>query len=166
MLPHRRRPTAAALVAALVAGGALLVGSLVLGACGDDAGTAAPTTTSTTQAPTPSEVLASCSPAVGSDFVAVERHLAHGGQHLGQGFISADGPDGHYLSADVYDVDNRLLATALVWRISPDGATAETSTPETDQWDQLPDVPAAENQPHPELQACTRAALALADQPG
>jgi hypothetical protein len=97
---------------------------------------------------------------VGSDFVAIEKHhLTNGGQHLGQGFVSPDAPDGHYLSANVYSVDNALLATAMMWRIGPDG-TAMSATPETSGWDSLPDVPAAEVVPHPELVTCVKAALA------
>jgi hypothetical protein len=141
--------------------GAATVVVLLLAGCGTDTKTAASTTTSTTAAPTPSDVLAACSPAVGSDFVAIEKHhLTNGGQHLGQGFISTDTPQGHYLSANLYNVDNVLLATALMWRIGPDG-TAMTATPETNAWDSLPDVPASEDVPHPELVACVKAALAV-----
>jgi hypothetical protein len=149
-------PTVARSSRALVAIG-LALG--LLAACGKDSPTAASTTTSTL-APTPSEVLASCSPAEGSDFVAIEKHhLTHGGQHLGQGFVSAIGPDGHYISANLYDVNNGLLATALMWRIGLDG-TAMSASPETSDWDSLPDVPAAEVVPHPELVTCVKAAVA------
>jgi hypothetical protein len=120
---------------------------------------AAPTTTTTTLAPTPSQVLSGCTPAPGADFVAIERHLVHAAQHLGQGFVSPDGPDGHYLAADVYNVDNTLLATGLQWRIAADGsATAVDAT--TAAWAQLPVLPAGQAAAHPELIACVRAALA------
>ena len=155
--PHHVRAAALGLAAAVLAGG------LVAG-CSKDEKAAAPTTTSTTAAPTPAEILATCSPTVGSDFVAIEhgRDLINGGQHLGQGFVSPEGPDGHYLSANVYSIDNVLVATALMWRIGPDGMTAESATAETSRWDKLPDVPADQVVAHPELVACVKAALAPA----
>jgi hypothetical protein len=159
--PHPLRAVGLGLAAALLA---VAVGA----GCSKDAKVAAPTTTSTTAAPTPKEILATCSPAAGSDFVAIEhgRDLINGGQHLGQGFVSPEGPDGHYLSANVYSIDNVLVATALMWRISPDGMTAESATPETSHWDKLPDVPADQVVAHPELVACVKAALADAGATG
>jgi hypothetical protein len=153
-------PTLARSTRPLAGLAALALALGLLAACGKDSPATATSTTTTTVAPTPSEVLASCSPAEGSEFVAIEKHhLTNGAQHLGQGFVSPAGPGGVYLSANVYDVNNQLLATALTWRIGPDG-TAMSATPETDAWDSLPDVPAAENVPHPELVACAKAALA------
>ncbi len=152
-LPRRARSALGALGAAASA-------TVLVASCSAGTKAAAPTTTATTAAPTPSEVLASCSPAVGSDFVDIERaHLVHGAHHLGQGFVSAETPQGHYLAANLYDIDDVQLATGLVWRINPDG-TAMSAIPADDQWDALPDVPAAQNVPHPELIACAKAALA------
>jgi hypothetical protein len=143
---------------------ALVVGALLLAttACGkDDGGSAAATTTSTTAAPSPSEVLAGCTPAVGADFVAVERHLTHGGRQLREGFVSPSAADGHYLAADVYDVNGQRLATGLLWRIAPDGR-AMVANAATSAWSALPAVPAGQAVDHPELLACVTAALATA----
>ena len=138
---------------------AVLVPIVFLAACGDDDGTASddtiqPTTTSTLA---PADVLASCVPAPSEDFVAIERHLANGAQHLGEGF-AADQPDGHYVIADVYSVDDQRLATGLVWRLDAIGGAATSATPETSQYDGLPDAPdAAVPQ---SLRDCLAAALA------
>ena len=127
----------------------------------DDKASGGTSTTSSTAAPSPSEVLASCTPAVGADFVAVERHLTHGGHQLREGFVSADAADGHYLAADVYDLNDQLLATGLLWRIAPDGS-AMSADAATSAWSALPSVPATQDVDHPELLACVHAALASA----
>jgi hypothetical protein len=131
-------------------------------ACGkDDAGSSASTSsTPTTTAKTPAEVLSGCTPAVGADFVAVERHLTHGGHQLREGFVSPDTVDGHYLAADVYSGADQLLASDLLWRIAPDGS-AMAANAATTAWSSLPAVPAADVVPHPELAACVTAALAV-----
>ena len=136
----------------------MVVGLLV--GCGDD-DTAAPPTTDpvTTTSLTPEEVLALCTPAPSEDFVAVERHLTNGAQHLGEGFV-ADQPDGHYLIANVYAVDDQLLAQGLVWRLEGVGGAASSATPETSAYDELPDVPAGQAAAPQELRHCLDAAVA------
>jgi hypothetical protein len=152
--PVLRRPLAALGAAALLV--------LATAACGkDDGGSAAASsssTTPTTQAP--AVVLAGCTPAPGADFVAVERHLTHGGHQLREGFVSSDTPAGHYLAADVYSSTDQLLASDLRWRIAPDGS-AMAANAATTAWSSLPVVPAAQVVDHPELTACVKAALAL-----
>jgi hypothetical protein len=137
------------------------VAVLALAACAKDEATPATTSTSTTTTTTldPAAVLATCTPADGSDFVAVEKHhLTNGGQHLGQGFVAV-GPDGRYLAANVYSVDNVLLASGLMWRVGADGS-AMTVSPEANAFDNLPDVPADQVVAHPELLTCVAAAVA------
>jgi hypothetical protein len=158
-VPASRRPRLRSFPSAVAAGTIIVA---LLAACSSHDGEAKATTTSSTSttAPDPAAVLATCTPAVGSDFVSVEKHhLINGAQHLGQGFV-ADGPDGRYLAANVYSVDNVLLASGLSWRILPDG-TAQSAAPESNAYDNLPDVPPAELTPHPELAACVAAATAL-----
>jgi hypothetical protein len=139
----------------------LLAASLLLAlltataACGsDDAGdssveapTTVPDATTTTAAP--------CTAALGSDFVAVEKHLTHGGHHLGQGY-ALDTPQGRYLIANVHATDDTLLASGLVWRIDANGV-ALSVTPETNGFDSLADVPAAEATPPAGLLGCQAA---------
>jgi len=131
-------------------------------ACGkDDKGaSASSSSTSSTVASTPAEVLSGCTPAVGADFVAVERHLTHGAHQLREGFVSPDAADGHYLAADVYSGSDELLASDLLWRIAPDGS-AMVANAATAAWSSLPAVPTAEVVAHPELSACVKAALAV-----
>jgi hypothetical protein len=125
---------------------AALVAILLLAACGDDSNrpsfaedTIQPTMPTT---PDPAEVLESCVPAPSEDFVAIERHLTNGAQHLGDGFAE-DRPDGHYVIADVYAVDDQLLASGLVWRLDALGGAPRSATPETSEYDDLPDAPDA-----------------------
>jgi hypothetical protein len=143
-----RRLLIATLPAALV---------LAAAACGSDdtdAGTAAATTT-VPEATTPTA--APCTAAVGSDFVAVEKHhLTHGAHHLGQGF-ALDTPQGRYLIANLYTIDDTLLASGLVWRIDAAGA-ASTVSPEANGYDNLPDVPADQAAIPPGLAGCQGAA--------
>ena len=123
----------------------LATASLVaLAACGDDDADSAPEEAlpSTTTTSGPADVLAGCTPARSEDFVAIERHLANGAQHLGEGF-SYDQPDGHYVIANVYSVDDQLLAAGLVWRLDGIGGAASSATPETSAYDRLPDAPDA-----------------------
>ena len=127
----------------------------------DDNGSAATSSsTSITVEKTPAEVLAACTPAVGADFVAVERHLLKGAHQLREGFVSPDAADGHYLAADVYSDADQLLASDLRWRIAPDGS-AMAANAATAKWSSLPVVPAAQAADHPELTACVKAALAF-----
>jgi hypothetical protein len=132
---------------------------LLAAACGDDDAasedTAAASTTTTLD---PAEVLTECVPAPSEDFVAIERHLTNGAQHLGEGF-TADRPDGHYVIANVYAVDDRLMGSGLVWRLDGLGGAATSATPETSLYDDLPDAPDAA--PPAELRDCLAAAMAL-----
>jgi hypothetical protein len=135
----------------------LLIASLPLtlvaaAACGsDDASTADAVTTTIPEATT--TTAAPCVPAVGSDFVAVEKHhLTHGAHHLGQGY-ALDTPQGRYLIANLYTIDNTLLASGLIWRIDAAGA-ASTVSPEANAYDNLPDVPADQAAVPPGLTGC------------
>ena len=131
-----RRPILAAVLA--------IVPLVALAACGDDDTGSAPeeTAPSTTTTLGADDVLAECTPAQSEDFVAIERHLANGAQHLGEGF-SSDQPDGHYVIANVYSVDDQLLAAGLVWRLEGVGGAASSATLETSAYDRLPDAPDA-----------------------
>jgi hypothetical protein len=115
------------------------------------------TTSSTATTLDPDEVLEACTPAPSEDFVAIERHLTNGGHHLGQGFV-ADQPDGHYLIANLYSIDDQLLVPGALWRLEGVGGAASSVTPETSAHDELPDATGAVA---PEaLQACLAAAVA------
>jgi hypothetical protein len=112
-------------------------------ACGGDDGRAAEPEPTTTVPETTTTSAVPCTAAVGSDFVAIEkRHLTNGAHHLGDGY-ALDTPQGRYIVADLYTIDDTLLGTGLVWRLDANGA-ASTVSPEANAYDTLPDVPAAE----------------------